>query len=97
VAAGGLEAVLADLPPGPAYALDEAGADIRDEVFDPTDVTIFVGDHLGFDDDARGRLRGLGVRNLSVGPASLHAEDAIAIAYNEMDRRSAPTDPGQRA
>jgi tRNA (pseudouridine54-N1)-methyltransferase len=97
VAAGGLEAVLADLPIAPAYALDETGTDIRQENFDPRDVTLFVGDHLGFDDATRGRLGGLGVRSLSVGPTSLHAEDAIAVASNEMDRRCAPHATDQRA
>jgi tRNA pseudouridine-54 N-methylase len=45
-----------------------------------------VGDHLGFEAATRDRLGALGASPLSVGPESLHSEDAIAVLHNELDR-----------
>jgi tRNA (pseudouridine54-N1)-methyltransferase len=84
----GLDAVFADLPHAPAYLLDEHGPDVRAERVDPSSVTFFVGDHLGVFDPTRARLGAAGVRPIRVGPVSLHAEDAIAVVSNEMDRTS---------
>ncbi len=89
VADGGLEVVLADLGGGEAlYVLEEGGADVRDEALDGVSGVFFVGDHLGFDPAIRERLRGAGARAISVGPVSVHADDAIAIVQNELDRRA---------
>jgi tRNA (pseudouridine54-N1)-methyltransferase len=90
VADGGLEVVLADLGAGASYVLDEAGADIRDEALDLESPVFFVGDHLGFDPELRARLDASGARSIRVGPVSLHADDAIAIVRNELDRRGPP-------
>ncbi len=87
VADGGLEVVLRDLGGGARYVLDEAGGDIRDEPLDLDSPVFFVGDHLGFDPAIALRLRADGARPLCVGPVSLHADDAIAIVRNELDRR----------
>jgi tRNA pseudouridine-54 N-methylase len=67
--------------------LDEAGSDIRDEALDLESSVFFVGDHLGFDPAIRERLHLAGARPISVGPLSLHADDAIALVQNEIDRR----------
>ena len=89
VADGGLEVVLADPGAGAHYTLDEAGADIRDEALDLESPVFFVGDHLGFDEAVRARLHAMGARPLRVGPVSVHADDAITIVHNELDRRGA--------
>jgi tRNA (pseudouridine54-N1)-methyltransferase len=99
VARGGVEAAIADLGGGARYALEEGAADLREAAIDPDDVTFFVGDHLGFDPETRAALAAAGATPLGVGPVSVHAEDAIAIACNELDRRAAgagPTAPGRR-
>ena len=92
LASGGLEAVIADLGKSAfptAYVLEEAAPDLRDAAVACEDVVIFVGDHHGFDAATRARLDRLGAIPIGVGPVSLHADDAITIANNEMDRRRA--------
>ncbi len=87
IADGGLESVIADLGDFVPYVLDESASDLRDAVVDLERPVFFVGDHLGFDDDARARLAALGSTPLSVGPISVHADDAITLVSNELDRR----------
>lgn len=84
---GGLDAVLADIGPGALHVLDENARDVRDATVDTAAPVFFVGDHLGFDAETRARLDAAGAVSLSVGPVSLHAEDAIAVVCNELDRR----------
>jgi tRNA (pseudouridine54-N1)-methyltransferase len=90
VADGGLNVVLADLGAGATYVLDEAGADIREEALDLESPVFFVGDHMGFDKATLARLRAMGARPLRVGPVSVHADDAVTIVQNELDRRQGP-------
>lgn len=89
VARGGLEVVLADLPPIASYVLDIDGADIRSASLDTRENVFFLGDHLGLDADARALIDGFGARALALGPISVHADDAIALVSNELDRRTA--------
>jgi len=100
VARGGVEAVLADVAregagdtagekPRAAYVLEENARDLRDGPLASDDVVVFVGDHRGFDEATRARLSELGAEPIGVGPISIHADDAITIVCNEMDRRSA--------
>ena len=91
VARGGLEVVLADLPPIASYVLDVDGADIRGASLDARENVFFLGDHLGLDADARSRIDGFGARAIGLGPISVHADDAIALVSNELDRRTADT------
>jgi tRNA (pseudouridine54-N1)-methyltransferase len=93
VADGGLDVVLRDLGVSTAYVLEEDGEDVRGAPLELESPVFFVGDHLGFDPAIRERLRGMGARPLSVGPRSLHADDAIALVQNELDR-AARTSPG---
>jgi tRNA (pseudouridine54-N1)-methyltransferase len=88
IADGGLDVVLRDLGGGARYVLDEDGDDIRDLELDLEDPVFFVGDHLGFDPSVRATLTAEGARPVRVGPVSLHADDAIAVVRNELDRRT---------
>ena len=88
VADGGLEVVLNDLGAATPYVLEEDGPDIRGEALEVSSPVFFVGDHLGFDAAIRERLRVLQARPISVGPVSLHADDAVALVQNELDRRA---------
>jgi tRNA (pseudouridine54-N1)-methyltransferase len=63
-------------------ANDASGVDLDDVAF-------FLGDHLGFEDADRAWLASRGARAIRVGPRSLHAEDAIAVVLNEIDRHDA--------
>ena len=83
----GLAAVVADLGEGPRYVLDEGAKDIRDVPLDDRNGVYFVGDHLGFDDATRAELAAMGAIPLGLGPMSVHAEDAVAVLANELDRR----------
>jgi tRNA (pseudouridine54-N1)-methyltransferase len=90
MARGGVDAVVADLgDAGARYVLDENAPDVRDVTLDDRDGVFFVGDHLGFDDATRASIAALGAKPMGLGPVSVHAEDAIAILSNELDRRAA--------
>jgi tRNA (pseudouridine54-N1)-methyltransferase len=89
VARGGVGAVLADLGPMTRYVLDERGTDIRRFPGELGDAAFFLGDHLGFDAPTRAAIEGEGTVTLSLGPVAVHAEDAITILCNELDRRGA--------
>jgi tRNA (pseudouridine54-N1)-methyltransferase len=91
VMSGGLGDVIADLGAVTPYVLDEgASNDVREIVtVGRNGAAFFLGDHLGFEDATRARLVAIGARPVRVGPVSVHAEDAIAIVSNEMDRREA--------
>ena len=87
LAEGGLGAVLDDLQGATPYVLEEGAPDIRQASIDLDNAAFFLGDHLGFDDSTRARLSHLGATPLGLGPVSVHAEDAVAILANELDRR----------
>lgn len=89
VAEGGLEAVLADVGEAAAYVLEEGATDLREVGIEAGDVVFFIGDHRGFDEATRARLGALGARAVGVGPVSVHADDAVVIVGNELDRREA--------
>lgn len=89
VADGGLEVVMSDVGCATPYVLDEGGPDIREAALDSADPLFFVGDHLGFDDATQAELSRLGASPVGLGPVSVHAEDAICLVVNELDRRNA--------
>jgi tRNA (pseudouridine54-N1)-methyltransferase len=91
VADGGLDCVLADLREARCYVLEEGAADLRGAVPSSGDVAFFIGDHLGFDPDARATLASYGAEPVGIGPVSLHSDDVVAVVSNELDRR-----PGTR-
>jgi tRNA pseudouridine-54 N-methylase len=84
---GGLSAALADLGRATPYVLEEGAPDIRGATIDTRDAVFFVGDHLGFDDAVRAELAAMGAIPLALGPVSVHAEDAVTLVANELDRR----------
>jgi tRNA (pseudouridine54-N1)-methyltransferase len=89
IASGGLKLVLLDVEGSAMYVLEEGASDLRDEPPWLGDASFFLGDHRGFDRSTRAELAQAGARPISVGPVSLHTEDAIAIVSNEIDRRAA--------
>jgi tRNA (pseudouridine54-N1)-methyltransferase len=91
IAKGGIEVVQGELPPGRRFFLDPGGVDIRNAPIDLSDPIFFIGDHLGMSDEMRAAIRSPGLVPVSVGPIEVHAEDAISIASNELDRREACT------
>ncbi len=91
VAKGGIETVLGELPPGRRFLLDPSGVDIRNAPIDLSDPIFFIGDHLGLSEETRAAIHSPGLIPMSVGPIEVHAEDAISITSNELDRREVCT------
>lgn len=85
VADGGLEVALADVGDAPRFLLDERGDDVRGVEL-PRGAVFLLGDHLGMPEAVQASL---GARAVSLGPVSVHAEDAVAVLSNELDRRYA--------
>lgn len=91
IAQAGLDAVLQETAHSTRYVLDRAGEDIRAASTFEGDVTFFLGDHLGLEPDTRAVLEHAGARPVSLGPVDVHAEDALSIVWNELDRRGCST------
>ncbi len=89
LASGGLDCVLTDLGEAALYVLEAGASDVRGVALPGATAAFFIGDHLGFEASIRATLSQLGARPLSVGPVSLHSEDAITLVLNELDRRGA--------
>jgi tRNA (pseudouridine54-N1)-methyltransferase len=88
VARGDVEQVLAELGSATTYVLERGAPDLRDAgTLGGNDVAFVLGDHLGIDEATRARLTAIGARPLGVGPVAIHAEDAITVVSNELDRR----------
>ncbi len=96
VAAAGLEAVREDVAGSALWVLERASADVR-AASPGEDVTFFVGDHLGLDQATRDELASWGAKTTSLGPEDVHADDAIAIVSNELDRRTPSALPSEDA
>lgn len=70
----------------PTYVLDREGSDVRE--FDlRSDATFVLGDHTGLTEEELLWLCDRGATRVSLGPVAIHAEDAIAIVHNEIDRQ----------
>jgi tRNA (pseudouridine54-N1)-methyltransferase len=85
----GLSAVLPELGRAMPYVLEEGAPDIRDAPVDLGDAVFFFGDHRGFEGSVRAELAAIGAIPLGLGPVSVHAEDAVTLVVNELDRRAA--------
>jgi tRNA (pseudouridine54-N1)-methyltransferase len=92
----GLGAALADVGKATPYVLVEGAPDIRGAALDLREAVFFVGDHLGFEPGVRAAIAATGATPLGLGPVSVHAEDAVTLVVNELDRRVAArvTDDG---
>ncbi|MGA2449314.1 MAG: tRNA (pseudouridine(54)-N(1))-methyltransferase TrmY [Polyangiaceae bacterium] len=92
MALGDIDVVLGDGPCANVFLLEEGAPDVREEPrLGAADILVFVGDHRGVDEASRGRLMAVGAHAVAVGPTSIHAEDAIAVLSNELDRRDRAT------
>jgi tRNA (pseudouridine54-N1)-methyltransferase len=88
VATGDVERALADLGAATLYLLESGAPDIRQaKGLGEGDVAFVLGDHVGLDEATRLQATAMGAKSLSVGPVTVHSEDAIAIVSNELDRR----------
>jgi len=79
---GGLSELLAEYS---FSVLEESGTDARGMAGLPD--SYLLSDHLDFTAPERELLEGL--ERISVGPRSLHADHAITVLWNEIDRREA--------
>ncbi|OPY37566.1 MAG: tRNA (pseudouridine(54)-N(1))-methyltransferase [Methanoregula sp. PtaU1.Bin051] len=79
---GGLNRLLQE---GSYAVLDENGTDIRNVNLLPS--AFLLSDHRNFTDDEKALIEDC--PRFSVGPAVLHADHAITILLNEIDRRNA--------
>jgi tRNA (pseudouridine54-N1)-methyltransferase len=87
IADAGLSCVLPELEGSAVYLLEEGAPDLREEAFSSPETAFVLGDHLGLDAKVRAELLARGVKLVSVGPISLHAEDVVTLVANELDRR----------
>lgn len=88
LARGDLDRALADVHGAALYVLDERAPDVRDVELAAGDAAYVLGDHLGFAAADSSKLAELAATSVSLGPLSLHSDDAIAILSNELDRRT---------
>ncbi len=88
IASCGIDSVFSDLESGRSFVLEEGARDVRESAgVDDPDAVFFLGDHLGWSEPVRARLDAEGACPMAVGPTSLHADDALTIVLNEIDRR----------
>lgn len=74
---------------GPSFVyLREGGKDVRTADF-PADATFVLSDHQDLTAEEERTLMDRDAFVVGVGPVSLHADQAIAIVQNELDRRNA--------
>lgn len=86
LARGGVDVVVAELGDARRYVLEEGAPDVRSVPKWDDSVAFLLGDHRGIAPTSRaafGEATAVGL-----GPLSLHTEDAIAVASNELDRAS---------
>jgi tRNA (pseudouridine54-N1)-methyltransferase len=81
---GGIEQILAEHRCG---ILDEKGNDIRNTSAGEFPDVFILSDHLNFTPDEEKQLQDL--PRYSLGPQVLHADHAIVLLWNEIDRRRA--------
>ena len=88
VAQGGLDLLPAELGEATHYVLDEGAPDLRGMEIEGPAPVFYLGDHRGFSEATRAYLAEVGARPASVGPLSLHSDDALVLVVNELDRRA---------
>jgi tRNA (pseudouridine54-N1)-methyltransferase len=88
----GVTDLLARLGGGLIY-LHEDGEDLRRAAF-PEHTAFFLSDHLDLTAEEEVTVREAKPRVVRVGPRSLHADHAIVLVHNELDRRTARSREG---
>lgn len=81
---GGLESLIRDHSCG---LLDEGGVDVRDPGIGDFPEVFILSDHQNFSPEEKVLLQDL--PRYSLGPEVLHADHAIVLLWNEIDRRRA--------
>ena len=72
---------------GPTFVLlKEGGKDIRDAAL-PADATIVLSDNEDLTAAEERAVMDRGALVIGLGPVAIHADDAIALVHNELDRR----------
>jgi tRNA (pseudouridine54-N1)-methyltransferase len=85
-----LDAVLERLKGRELVLLEEGGQDLH--AWKPGPNPVFVlGDDKGFTDAEIASVRKAGAQQLSIGPTAVHADQAITIAQNFLDRAGGPS------
>jgi tRNA (pseudouridine54-N1)-methyltransferase len=73
---------------GPSFVyLREGGADVRDVLL-PVDATFVLSDNFDLTPEEERAVLGRNALTVGLGPHSLHADQAISIVHNELDRRA---------
>jgi tRNA (pseudouridine54-N1)-methyltransferase len=89
VVSRGVDAVLDDVAGTRLYLVREGADDVRAaRELGEHESTFFLGDDRGFDVAVTDELERRGAIALGLGPVSMHAEDAVAVLTNELDRRA---------
>ncbi len=84
LASGGLATVLDDVGDARVLVLEEGAPDIRETSLAGDDLLFVLGDHLGITPADRALLEL--AQAVGIGPLSIHADDAVAVVSNELDR-----------
>ncbi len=88
ISRGTAAALLSTFVGRPLYVLSEGAPDVRDARL-AAEPVIVLGDHTGFDEETLADLRARDTISCSLGPVSLHTDDAVCVMNNELDRRGA--------
>lgn len=74
---------------GPSFVyLREGGKDVRDLLL-PVDATFILSDNIDLTPAEERAVLNRNAMTVGLGPESLHADQAISIVHNELDRRHA--------
>lgn len=86
IARGGLPELLPSFGARALIVLAEGAPDVRAAALDSGAVVV-LGDHTGFDELVLADLHARGAASASLGPVSMHTDDAVCVMNNELDRR----------
>ena len=82
-----LAALLQDLGDARLLVLAADGRDLRTVPLDGADTVFVIGDNRGLTEEEHALLAQRGATRVSLGPVEIHADDALAVVHNELDRR----------
>lgn len=85
LARGGVEVAARDVGDARRFVLEEDAPDLRAVPSWDGDTAFLLGDHRGLSPTARAAFPS--ATPVGLGPISVHTEDAIVLATNELDRR----------